>query len=398
MNRYKFYYDKYGEFNCLYSNDYADRNYKNDDAIRKLQRIDRQSFRSVKIKERTHNKRKYPYIEMSNGNTTVSIRNINRFNNDELFEYLPNNIRKIEKAFTKYNNRNSKSAARNLLVAGLIVTMISSGIALSLNKDKSNDIAMSSTSTIVSQTEEESTEEELSEVYEMIIDEDNNQINYEFDRETDSSDFKYVDETYGDLVDEVGKKYGVSPSLIKAMITQESSGVNPNLMQIQFDSWIDMLLVTHDFVNDKDVKLVLTDNPEEYSDDVITISRDELLNPNTNISVGTVLLRETASYYDYNIPMSIQAYNFGIGNMDKVINQLAYVTNDTYDGVVANKNDIDYMNYTNIINVGDFEYLYHVMRYVDSSDINISYLDENNNICSNDVKVYPEANTKVNKL
>ena len=91
-------------------------------------------------------------------------------------------------------------------------------------------------------------------------------------------------------------------------------------------------------------------------------------------------------------------YNFGIGNMDKVINQLAYVTNDTYDGVVANKNDIDYMNYTNIINVGDFEYLYHVMRYVDSSDINISYLDENNNICSNDVKVYPEANTKVNKL
>ena len=38
------------------------------------------------------------------------------------------------------------------------------------------------------------------------------------------------------------------------------------------------------------------------------------------------------------------------------------------------------------------------MRYVDSSDINISYLDENNNICSNDVKVYPEANTKVNKL
>ena len=40
MNRYKFYYDKYGEFNCLYSNDYADRNYKNDDAIRKLQRIE----------------------------------------------------------------------------------------------------------------------------------------------------------------------------------------------------------------------------------------------------------------------------------------------------------------------------------------------------------------------
>ena len=396
MNRYKFYYDKYGEFNCLYSNDYADRNYKNDDAIRKLQRIDRQSFRSVKIKERTHNKRKYPYIEMNNGNTIVTIRNLNKFSDDDLFVYMPNNIRKIEKAIKKYSNKNNKSGAINLLVAGLIVSMLGSGIVLSLNKDKSNDIAIASS--IVTETEKGNDEEELSEVYEMIIDEDSNQINYDFDRETDSSDFKYVDETYGDLTNEIGKKYGVSPSLIKAMITQESAGVNPNLMQIQFDSWIDMLLVTHDFVNDKDVKLVLTDNPDEYDSDVVTISRDELLNPKTNISVGTVLLRETASYYDYNIPMSIQAYNFGIGNMDKVINQLAYVTNDTYDGVVSNRNEIDFMNYTNIINVGDFEYLFHVMRYVDSSEINISYLDENNNICSNEVKVYPEANTKVNKL
>ena len=397
MNRYKFYYDKYGEFNCLYSNKYADRNYKNEDAIRKLKRIDKQSFRSVKIKERTHNKRKYPYIEMNNGNTIVTIRNLNKFSDDDLFVFMPNNIRKIEKAIKKYSNKNNKSGAINLLVAGLIVSMLGSGIVLSLNKDKSNDIAIASSS-IVTETEKGNDEEELSEVYEMIIDEDSNQINYDFDRETDSSDFKYVDETYGDLTNEIGKKYGVSPSLIKAMITQESAGVNPNLMQIQFDSWIDMLLVTHDFVNDKDVKLVLTDNPDEYDSDVVTISRDELLNPKTNISVGTVLLRETASYYDYNIPMSIQAYNFGIGNMDKVINQLAYVTNDTYDGVVSNRNEIDFMNYTNIINVGDFEYLFHVMRYVDSSEINISYLDENNNICSNEVKVYPEANTKVNKL
>ena len=114
--------------------------------------------------------------------------------------------------------------------------------------------------------------------------------------------------------------------------------------------------------------------------------------------MGTVILRDVATYYDYNIPMSIQAYNFGIANMDKVINQLAYVTNDTYDGIVSDKNEIDYMNYTNIISVGDFEYLFHVMRYVDSPEINISYLDQNNNVCSNDIKVYPESNTKVNKM
>ena len=398
MNRYEFYYNRNGEFNCLYSNDYADRKYKNEDAIRRLKRIGKQSFHSVKIKERTQNKKRFPYIEMSNGNTVVTIKNLGRFNDDDLFVYIPNNIRKIEKAFKKYNDkRSNKSGARNLIIAGLIVTMIGSGIVLSLNKDTSNDIALNTTG-IENMTEEDTNNEELSEVNEMILETENNQINYDFDRETDSNDFKYVDETYGDLANEIGKKYGVSPSLIKAMITQESSGVNPNLMQVQFDSWIDMLLVSHDFVNDKDVKIVLTDNPEEYADDVITISREELLNPKTNISVGTVILRDFATYYDYNIPMSIQAYNFGIANMDKVINQLAYVTNDTYDGIVSDKNEIDYMNYTNIISVGDFEYLFHVMRYVDSPEINISYLDQNNNVCSNDIKVYPESNTKVNKM
>ena len=44
MNRYEFYYNKSGEFNCLYSNDYADRKYKNEDAIRRLKRIGKQSF------------------------------------------------------------------------------------------------------------------------------------------------------------------------------------------------------------------------------------------------------------------------------------------------------------------------------------------------------------------
>lgn len=397
MNRYEFYYNRYGELNCLYSNDYADRNYKNDDAIRKLQRIGKQSFRSVKVKERSHNRKKYPYIEMSNGNNVVTIKNVSRFNDDNLFDLLPNSIRKIEKAFKKYNDKkNSKSGVRNIVVAGIIVSMIGSGIVISLNKDASNDIAFNSTS-IESFTEDE-VDQDMSEVYDMVVDVPDNQINYEFDRDIDNSDFRYVDETYGDLVNEVGKKYGVSPSLIKAMITQESSGVNPNLMQIQFDSWIDMLLVSHDFINDKDVKIVLTDNPSEYSDDVITISRDELLNPKTNISVGTVILREVAAYYDYNIPLSIQAYNFGIGNMDKVINQLSYITNDSYDSIVSDQNEIDYMNYTNVINAGDYEYLFHVMRYVDSSDIYISYLDENNSICDNKVQINSDSDAKVNVM
>lgn len=395
MNRYEFYYNKYGELNCLYSNDYADRNYKNEDAIRRLKRVGKQSFRSVKVKERTQ--KRIPYLEMSNNNNIVTIRNLNRFNEDNLFDLLPNSIRKIEKAFKKYNDKkNNKSSAKNIIVAGLIVTMIGSGIGLSLNRNTSNEIAMNSS--VESITEEETETFDIDNVIEMIIDDDNNQINYDFERCLDSSDFKYVDETYGDLINEVCEKYGLSPSLIKAMITQESSGVNPNLMQIQFDSWIDMLLVSHDFVNDKEVKLVLTDTPEEYSDDVITISRDELLDPKTNISVGTVIFREVAAYYDYNIPLSIQAYNFGIGNMDNVISQLSYVTNESYDSIVADKNEIDYMNYTNIINAGDYEYLYHVMRYVDSDNLYISYLDENNSISNSEVQVYSDTNTKVNKL
>ena len=35
----------------------------------------------------------------------------------------------------KYSNQNNKSTTRNLLVAGLIISMIGSGVILSLNKD-----------------------------------------------------------------------------------------------------------------------------------------------------------------------------------------------------------------------------------------------------------------------
>ena len=192
-------------------------------------------------------------------------------------------------------------------------------------------------------------------------------------------DFQYLDDVnmyenikeYKEQIDYAAQKWGVSPNIVAAIIAQESSGELVNLMQIDFGVNKDGIIKVYNFNDNRYDKFVLTDNPSKYSNQGITcISREDLNNPKTNISIGTAMLASHAKDLNYHIPSAIQSFNFGV---DRTNRALALAGNT--DEIKNDQTNLSFMNYTDQVNiildkdgnekrVGDSEYLKNVMRYI----------------------------------
>ena len=142
-------------------------------------------------------------------------------------------------------------------------------------------------------------------------------------------------------------------------------------MQIDFGVNKDGIIKVYNFNDNRYDKFVLTDNPSKYSNQGITcISREDLNNPKTNISIGTAMLASHAKDLNYHIPSAIQSFNFGV---DRTNRALALAGNT--DEIKNDQTNLNFMNYTDQVNiildkdgnekrVGDSEYLKNVMRYI----------------------------------
>lgn len=202
---------------------------------------------------------------------------------------------------------------------------------------------------------------------------------------SDDETIDNINTKYGDIINECSKKWGISSNLITALICQESRGKLKNLGQIEFHQWNDMPIDVHNFITNADEKIVLTNNPNKYNG-MTTVSEEELLNPKTNISVSTIILRYNLQRNNFNVPITIQEYNYGCGNMNKVLTVAANNSGTTKEDIINNPENLDFMDYRTIINGGnkahgDDEYIEHVLQYVDG-DVLIK-MPEGNDIVYN---------------
>lgn len=115
---------------------------------------------------------------------------------------------------------------------------------------------------------------------------------------------KTVLKDYGSIIRVNARKYGIDPNLIAAIICNESNGIADidsgaamGLMQIEYSA-----LGTTVYSTD------LEGNYEELS-----FSIEDLKNPEINIKIGSAMLDTCLEFFDGNVAMAIQAYNFGIG-------------------------------------------------------------------------------------
>ena len=185
-------------------------------------------------------------------------------------------------------------------------------------------------------------------------------------------------DNYKDIIDFYSKKWGLSSNLVSSILTQESGGYNANLMQVEFNTWKDQIITAYNFNDNCYQSIVLTDDPSRYKNNIMCISRSEFLNPKTNISIGSIILAYSLKAFDYNIPLAITAYNFGVGNVNKVLNATSYGTGKSIDELIHDTSNLEFLKYRNIIKVGDPKYFEHVMQYVENYKDGITAFNKEN--------------------
>lgn len=426
-NSYTFYMDEQNNLVCMVENLHGINYYLNRDAVIKLRDLDTYNFNHSRVSRHD--------MTISNNILSVSFSNYRELFHYELLRYAPRNAEYIENVIQRFREQQRKKkriaqiqdTVKKVVITASICTLLglttygiiniepSKGADLSLEPDENQvsiapDYEVDAPSVITTEdghmliidnTKKDVLEPETLEtlppvetpaVQEEKVDENVTYLEFEHNRDSEKGDHAY--DNYYELVEKYSNKWGVSPNIIMSMLTQESGGYSTNLMQIQFWSWKDQVINVYNFEAGKYEKLVLTDNPQEYErkyGDIITITKDDLNNPKTNISVGTVLFRESARAMNNHIGASIQCYNFGYGNMMKVLNETASQTGVSVDAILEDQENIDFVNYTHIIDAGDPNYLSNVMQYTNSLEEGfiLKEIDENGNIIENQVRIMP---------
>ena len=190
----------------------------------------------------------------------------------------------------------------------------------------------------------------------------------------DEFHFSYKDRTdseslsnakrYEDLFTKYGNMYGVDPRLLMAIATQESSGDHYShlsggaamgIMQIEKSVWIGHSVSAYNF--------------ETGEKDKINITHEALEDLETNIQIGTMIWRNRIEANNYNIALGTQEYNFGPGNMDKVFASFNYDTGITKSDLKEDYSNTKWMEYRNVVHVGDPLYVEHVFSYLEDGTV-----------------------------
>lgn len=229
-----------------------------------------------------------------------------------------------------------------------------------------------------------------------VIEIDNNELN-EMLEENNEFHFSYTDRTneeslknakrYEDLFEKYGNMYGIDPNLLMAMAAQESSGNHYDhlkgnygigIMQIEKGVHLNTTLKAYNF--------------ETGEIDSIKVTEENIKDLETNIQMGTIILRNNIEANNYNIPLALQTYNLGPGNMSKVISNASDATGLLKNDIKDNTTNPEWLNYRNTVHAGDSKYIEHVFSYI-KSGTTISVKDRDGNSIQQNI-VNDEVNIK----
>lgn len=399
MTCYHFQYIN-GEVKCLKTSKYFKGELNAEEALDELSIIGNRRFKKIKLYNNT--------MVLSNDVCEIEMNNLRTFERHGYLKYFGKNLPKIQTAIKKrqlkkYVGKQIKTnrGVQLAIASGLVAIALAGSLAYSNDKKEEEEIVITvepivdddyqinipvEKETTIKVEEEQSSLEEyndlLSELEEQVPTAD---INYEY---IDTVKQQYAYENYYELVSKFANKWGMSPNIPMSVLTQESGGKNPNLMQIQFDSWIDMPISGYNYENNTKQTIVLTDTPEKYnSKGYTTISRSDLKNPYTNISIGTLILNYSIKHMNYHISAGLQAYNFGLYNMDTVLNKTAEETGVSKEELLADQSNTSFTDYTDIISVGDSNYLSNVVRFNMDDEFFINEMTPDGEIETHTVKI-----------
>lgn len=189
------------------------------------------------------------------------------------------------------------------------------------------------------------------------IEEEKNLLELDYESRTETEKFQITKSYYKDKIAKISNEYGIDPQIMLAIATQECGIHDPNLrgpaiglMQIERSVWIGETLSAFNY--------------EKGEKETLNITEEKLKDLDFNIRVACMIFRDCYKNSNYNLPVAIQMYNFGYGNIKKTFN-MAY---DKEFKEMCNSYDGNWLEYRNYIEAGDSEYLEHIVSYIE--DIN----------------------------
>lgn len=185
----------------------------------------------------------------------------------------------------------------------------------------------------------------------------------EFEDLSDSEKAVTAKENYFDIMEKYAKKYGLDPYLVLSIATQErgvhaskiDAGGGVGLMQIQYAVWKGKPIDYYELNLE-------TNSYERHS--ISEITDDMLMNVDSNIQLGCLILQECLRNSNYNIPLAIQMYNMGYGSIYNMVEKYATDNGMTRADVFNNPYDLGWMNYRDNY-PGDPHYLENVNKWAD---------------------------------
>ena len=193
--------------------------------------------------------------------------------------------------------------------------------------------------------------------------------NYE-DRE--NQDQIYQARRYEDIFEKYAHTYGLDKNLVIALAAQESAGEHydnldngcaEGIMQVEKDVHIGTELTAYNFDTD--------------SMETIEVTAENLQDLDTNIKIGCMILRNCIEQNDYNIPLSLQTYNFGPGNMAEALSVCSANEAISEDKMISDPTSTKWLDYREFLNTGDPLYVEHVFSFLpDNTELTVLKRDK----------------------
>ena len=185
---------------------------------------------------------------------------------------------------------------------------------------------------------------------------------------------------YYEIIKKYSHKYGLDPNLVLGMATQER-GVHSNeidagggigLMQVQYSVWVNNSVNYYE----------LNDDTGEYEKKTMTITDEKLRDVETNIQIGCIILQDCLLNSHYNIPIAVQMYNVGIGEIYKMLDKYRATNGLSRSDILDNPMDsgwLDYRisNYLEAINQWVYDNWFTVINVKTGEPVSINFTNDN---------------------
>lgn len=193
-----------------------------------------------------------------------------------------------------------------------------------------------------------------------------NTIHISYDEE-DTEYYEYINDNYGEYIENVCTTYGLDPLLFKALAAQEYGIEDNNIVQLSRPIWLEQTITAYNF--------------DTKSYDTILIDDSYFKNPEKNILAGVMILQQDISYFKGNILMGLQSYNYGITATMKCVKEYAEAKDLQVEDVINDHYNIGWIDYVEEYKDGEYadnKYIYNVLENISYPQYSLYSLNEDN--------------------